>query len=243
MKKSKKSLKRRRVKNSRRSLPELGHRFRSSARLPNIRAYKDCAEFGRDGLIVQIFYDSCTDSLWTGFGADGRRTLDRLLEDCRDEFARRIFRSFAESQGTQLAEGCPIVESYGPYNGFGIYEPSVVYTLDVPRVVDFIKRVLLSLPDDGEQDLQEIRRRPILATTKIRLIDARCGQGQFRVDLEAKWNECAVLGCCEVLRATHMKIWRKSTDKVRLDPKDCCSPPTWMLFSIVISFPSRRTAA
>lgn len=58
------------------------------------------------------------------------------------------------------------------------------------------------------------------ATTKKRLIDARLGQGRFRDELETKWeNTCAVTGCkvSAVLRASHIKPWRHSTNDERLD--------------------------
>jgi hypothetical protein len=60
-------------------------------------------------------------------------------------------------------------------------------------------------------------------TTRKALIDARLGQGNFRNDLMRIWNSaCAVTGCTvpEVLRASHIKPWRKCTNKERLDPQN-----------------------
>jgi HNH endonuclease len=65
-------------------------------------------------------------------------------------------------------------------------------------------------------------------TTKKRLVDARCGQRQFRAEVGARWGEeWAVLGCktCEVLRLSHIKPWRDSRDsencnQERLDPNN-----------------------
>jgi putative restriction endonuclease len=57
-------------------------------------------------------------------------------------------------------------------------------------------------------------------TTKERLINARLGQGQFREDLFRHWGRaCAVTGCTveHVLRASHIKPWKESDDKQRLD--------------------------
>jgi hypothetical protein len=57
-------------------------------------------------------------------------------------------------------------------------------------------------------------------TTKRRLVDARLGQGRFRDELETRWeNACAVTGCkiSSVLRASHVKAWRNSTNQERLD--------------------------
>ena len=60
-------------------------------------------------------------------------------------------------------------------------------------------------------------------TTRQRLIDARLKHGRYRRDLERVWeSRCAVTGCDvrEVLRASHIKPWRDSTDVERLDPKN-----------------------
>lgn len=71
-------------------------------------------------------------------------------------------------------------------------------------------------------DIEEVRNdRRISETTKETLIDARRGQGQFRADLVRRWNGlCAVTGCgiSAMLRASHIKPWRKSTNRDRLNP-------------------------
>jgi HNH endonuclease len=52
------------------------------------------------------------------------------------------------------------------------------------------------------------------------LIRARLGQGRFRADLLEYWGGCAVVGCTveAALRASHIKPWRESSDRERLDP-------------------------
>ncbi|AXV74045.1 hypothetical protein CJO75_12625 [Ralstonia solanacearum] len=53
------------------------------------------------------------------------------------------------------------------------------------------------------------------------LIKARLGQGKFRREVLARWgHRCAVTGCAvpQVLRASHAKPWRESSDNERLDP-------------------------
>lgn len=57
-------------------------------------------------------------------------------------------------------------------------------------------------------------------TSVLARINARRGQGQYREDLMRVWGgACAVTGidCREVLRASHIKPWAKSTAKQRLD--------------------------
>ncbi|MBD8736257.1 HNH endonuclease [Sphingomonas sp. CFBP 13706] len=84
-------------------------------------------------------------------------------------------------------------------------------------------RALVTDADGGErtQDLKALsRRKDLTTTTRTRLVDARLGQGRYRTDLERRWDgRCAVTGCAvrEVLRASHVKAWRPSNDRERLD--------------------------
>src|ERR1700730_120291 len=70
-------------------------------------------------------------------------------------------------------------------------------------------------------DLKQIETdNSIDRTTREALINARLGQGKFRYDVETRWEEgCAVTNCRlrAVLRASHIKPWRSSTNKERLD--------------------------
>lgn len=75
-----------------------------------------------------------------------------------------------------------------------------------------------------EQDLADIaRRHGSKPTTREALMAARLGQGKYRADLLALWdNRCAVTGCsvATVLIASHALSWKKSTDDQRLDPNN-----------------------
>ena len=56
-----------------------------------------------------------------------------------------------------------------------------------------------------------------------RLILARLGQGKFRQAVLKRWeNACAVTGIktVESLRASHIKPWRESDNKEKLDPRN-----------------------
>lgn len=81
---------------------------------------------------------------------------------------------------------------------------------------------LARAPGTELQDIEAIERTAGLsATTKETLIKARLGQGRFRTDLMGIWGgQCAVTGCQvpEALRASHIKPWRTSTNRERLDP-------------------------
>ncbi|AWN15324.1 putative type II restriction endonuclease [Salinisphaera sp. LB1] len=69
-------------------------------------------------------------------------------------------------------------------------------------------------------DIEEQRRDlPADNTTRKALIDARLGQGKFRKSLIDYWAGCAVTGAenLTMLRASHAKPWRVSTNVERLD--------------------------
>lgn len=66
----------------------------------------------------------------------------------------------------------------------------------------------------------EIAQNPDLTKTeKQQLAKARVGQGAFRESLIAMWGKCCVTGCTyvSILRASHIKPWRDSTNTERLD--------------------------
>ena len=60
-------------------------------------------------------------------------------------------------------------------------------------------------------------------TTKLAMVSARVGQGEFRAAVLKLWGQqCAVTGSkmLEVIRASHIKPWCKSTNSERLDPRN-----------------------
>ena len=63
---------------------------------------------------------------------------------------------------------------------------------------------------------------PTLKTEREILVQARIGQGPFRIALLRYWGACAVSGVSEpaVLRASHIKPWRDATNVERLDPNN-----------------------
>jgi putative restriction endonuclease len=64
---------------------------------------------------------------------------------------------------------------------------------------------------DSYETLQE--------TTREAVIQSRIGQGQFRTSLVEYWHGCSVTGCQQInlLRASHIKPWRSSSNAERLD--------------------------
>ncbi len=72
-----------------------------------------------------------------------------------------------------------------------------------------------------EKDIAEIKAHKLGdPTTAERLIHARVGQGLFRQNVLALYPQCPVTGVSmpELLRASHIKPWRDSSDEERLDP-------------------------
>lgn len=65
---------------------------------------------------------------------------------------------------------------------------------------------------DALDELTDTQREAIIA--------ARIGQGKYRNDLLSFWLGCSVTGCQNyaVLRASHLKPWRISDNRERLDP-------------------------
>ncbi|HKG58170.1 MAG TPA: HNH endonuclease [Pyrinomonadaceae bacterium] len=60
----------------------------------------------------------------------------------------------------------------------------------------------------------------LTATEKLTLVQARRGQGVFREKVVEFWNCCAVTSCGDLnfLRASHIKPWKLSDNRERLDP-------------------------
>lgn len=72
--------------------------------------------------------------------------------------------------------------------------------------------------DDIELHQQEFEGLP--KTEQINLRKSRIGQGEFRKRVINLWGGCSVTGVQkpELLRASHSKPWRDSTNEERLDP-------------------------
>jgi predicted restriction endonuclease len=93
------------------------------------------------------------------------------------------------------------------------------------RTPDDLARRLILAPSNEADDIAAIEQDPTVADETMRdaLIKARCGQGIFRKKLDERWGDaCAVTNCGvrDLLRASHIKPWRKSDNKERLDPEN-----------------------
>jgi len=91
-------------------------------------------------------------------------------------------------------------------------------------VIDFYDDLLANLSDykdqSSEQSVVEIVRNPeISATTKLEQLQIRIGQQRFRREvLEFFDFKCAITGSSLLIRASHIKPWRASSNEDRLNP-------------------------
>lgn len=73
-------------------------------------------------------------------------------------------------------------------------------------------------------DIEQLEKDGSLSVTERKqLIDARLGQGTFRKQVLASWQDrCAVTSCelSVVLRASHILPWRDADNAERLDPEN-----------------------
>jgi predicted restriction endonuclease len=82
------------------------------------------------------------------------------------------------------------------------------------------QRTAVSMLSD---DLKVLIKQSRDSTIKEALINARIGQGIFRMEVLKLWgNRCAVTNSetLDAIRASHIKPWRSSTDNERLDPNN-----------------------
>jgi hypothetical protein len=93
-----------------------------------------------------------------------------------------------------------------------------------PRISEPSRFVFQLVHDQGPADDLELHSHEIEAapvTEREALQKARVGQGRFRKDLLDYWQEaCAVtrLRLPDILKASHIKPWRVSSNAERLDP-------------------------
>ena len=79
-----------------------------------------------------------------------------------------------------------------------------------------------SFPDANPiHDIEEFKKafKELSETEREAIVQSRIGQGEFRADLIRYWERCSVTGCelIRVLKASHIKPWRCSDNKERLD--------------------------
>jgi len=87
-----------------------------------------------------------------------------------------------------------------------------------------LKQYIIYMDDISGHSINEdissiVSEETLKETEKVLLISARVGQGQFRKDLISYWQGCSLTGFSNTkfLVASHIKPWRSSSNKERLD--------------------------
>jgi len=94
--------------------------------------------------------------------------------------------------------------------------------IDKCNIEEFYEKVM-SYKTEGDSlldDIQKIRsKKEVDKTEQDNLIKCRLGQGTFRKDLITYWKGCSVtkFSQIDILIASHIKPWKDSSDKERLD--------------------------
>jgi hypothetical protein len=93
----------------------------------------------------------------------------------------------------------------------------------IDLLIDKYKSILSFLESlDGEEEklfLDMVSSPDVEVTEKKRVINGRMNQASFRDSVMELWNgKCCVTGSEELLVASHIKPWRESTDRERMDP-------------------------
>jgi hypothetical protein len=72
----------------------------------------------------------------------------------------------------------------------------------------------------ADEDIEAATDLPEQETERKAVIAARRGQGVFRARLDDYWGGCAITACTtrELLRASHIRPWRESSNRDRLNP-------------------------
>jgi len=94
----------------------------------------------------------------------------------------------------------------------------------IDDMIDYYDDILSNIEDlkdrtPGPSILEIVRDPSASGTSKFEQIQIRVGQQRFRRSvLQVFDNKCAVTGSSSLIRASHIKPWRVSSDQERLDP-------------------------
>jgi hypothetical protein len=164
-----------------------------------------------------------------GYGASGGEVafalnykhhapLNRIIPD----FSKRILKKYPFIDPPRRRNGT-IRYWHVPFLGTDS-EGGFVWILR-PELAEALPQVFQNISKDKKLTvLQEIEKlkhsyETLQETTREAVIQSRIGQGQFRTSLIGYWQGCSVSGCSqfEILKASHIKPWRFSTNEERLD--------------------------
>ena len=132
------------------------------------------------------------------------------LKELHFTFIGRVAQKFKQLRTTSQSIHMPGLLAYLRYE-LKQYVPEPIYESSAeskspPNPIQEIKEC-----QHTYQDLPDTERETI--------VQSRIGQGRFRTELLKYWQGCAVTDCQarKVLRASHIKPWRESSNEERLD--------------------------
>jgi hypothetical protein len=93
---------------------------------------------------------------------------------------------------------------------------------NINRQIESYDQLIWFLENTAEDEVQGIgeylARSDVPSSTKKRFVEARITQRQFRDSICSYFNNrCAITGASQLLIASHIKPWARSTDKERID--------------------------
>ena len=110
---------------------------------------------------------------------------------------------------------------HGPLNSNGTGNQGYLYKVSDDAGTNLLSVIESQNKLDIETEfVEDIEKEDISETTKKAIIESRIGQGQFRKELIDFWDgKCAVSGLqlTDILIASHIKPWKVSNNKERLD--------------------------
>jgi DNA-binding transcriptional ArsR family regulator len=155
---------------------------------------------------------------------EARPTIQRTMQELRD---RGIVR-FSSSRNRGRYQRMPVAGERFDGRRSVVRQAAAWLNDDLkhnePLRMVTAQRILRSLNEEEDSqaavDISRIYETDTADTERLSLVKARLGQGEFRAKLLEHWNRrCALTGCglTKVLRASHIKPWRDSTNEERLD--------------------------
>jgi hypothetical protein len=143
--------------------------------------------------------------------------LNRIVPD----FSKRILKKYPfinppiRENGSIRYWNLPFLGTDGEGNFIWILRHELIEALS--SVFPDLKTYQSSLLQEIEQFKKS--SNSLQETTRETIVQSRIGQGQFRLSLIAYWQGCSITGCSqvEILRASHIKPWRDSTNAERLN--------------------------
>ena len=164
-------------------------------------------------------------SFWVGLYTAKEKDLQTLISKLPKQLAPKFILTSSNSikkRGKWIAKDDWPLEQYGLelYGSdgcwYGYYQKKDDFSVE--DALTFFQVIHDAVSETFAADVGDLIGK--IAQNKKRLIDARVGHGKYKADLIELWGpKCVVTGCevTEALRASHIKPWRSSNNREKLD--------------------------